>query len=793
MLNKRKKLQKLDTQQYNEEFDLEFDYQYDLEFDNQYNLEYQEDIKSKELSFSLENSISNRIQLIKFDIEFCKSDDITFDLYGGGPNDRFDILYYISNLLNNNIISKNSSDKNQYHFVVSNREYNKKESNNSIYINNGFVSTVIAIECLHPYHIHIEDGQREKLVLKLLLIKKDKDKKYYDEWNYRYYKIYEENKLLYNNLLAKCYYYGNNVNVANSNLDMDQSENGIKLKEVFKDKKLVFNIFKYYDLTVDDIEIKKTILLKLISVLYFCKRNNVYIGDLKYQNIGFDKHNNIVLIDYAEFLFTTYIINHQYILWKQTTLTSMSACYLKKQFYLISGLDNPDTHLYIEKQLNKMQTKIFNSDEEINKMIKINIIYYNLLKQNTIAIDYNKYYTINFIPLFDKINSIAIINILLFLFFEEIEMMASLLYFDDLFEYNKIKLKLNKKICTIYRSSIINHICSFQNINDIKILNIFVNWMLIPLGGIDPEFIAGIRKLIFDPETETGLFAPDYEDVPDYELVLKYLKELTKNVESIYSLLKRLLDENIGTDAVKSKIPLAYQTELNDHFKIKYVGEDVLAELGLNFKTYDQITYEEWAEARRIEKLKDRPINRTGMNLKLPPKNSRFPQNIHSIDNSQQKWIEHEDGTWTINQLPEQLAEKLKIKITPEQLEKITRLFDGYIKTGYTQPGKRVFSSEEKENISKYIDATSKLTQITYENIPLIIKDISETIQKSFTQEQIKYIIEILNKYIMRPAVYVIPHRRKLPLAQNNRSQLVNYKYLKYKDKYLKLKSELNI
>ena len=94
---------------------------------------------------------------------------------------------------------------------------------------------------------------------------------------------------------------------------------------------------------------------------------------------------------------------------------------------------------------------------------------------------------------------------------------------------------------------------------------------------------------------------------------------------------------------------MAYQKELNENFKIKYVGNDVLEELDL---TYDKITYEQWADLRRREKLKDRAINRTEMNIKLPPANSKFPQNIHSLDNSQAKWIKDKDGTWIINKLP---------------------------------------------------------------------------------------------------------------------------------------------
>jgi hypothetical protein len=762
----------------------------DIDLQSKSDVQTKSDVKTKsntkiESDIKLPITLPYTSDLIKFDIKMCTLGDIPRNLYGGAFGDDGIILYYISHLTNNHIISIDSPYKDKYHFIVSDSTYNNNTK--GLYIGNGYYSTVIAIECVYPTDKHLINMQKEILVLKLLLVKKRKDLHFFKNWNDRFYSIYREDKLLYKNLIATCYYYGDNVLIQNSNLSSDMSEYGIKVKSILEEKKLVFNIFKYYNSTVTQVSIKIIIILKLFALLYYLKCDNVYIYDFKWQNVGYDTHNNIVLFDYSDSLINKFFINKEYILWNQVILTLTTPCYFRKLIYLKLNLNNPNTLKYINTEFERtVNEEPINTNVDINIMIKTNIIIYKLLKQNNKIKDYGKYYSINFDPLCDKLNSFSAVNIILSLFFRKIDI-GSLITKEDFYEYNDIRMTLNKKRCDYqYPWTMIDYICGFHNINDIRLLDIFVNQMLIPLEGIDSEIIIGLKKLFFDSNTETGLFAPDYEDVPDYELILKYLKELTKKSDPIFLLLKKLLDENIGTESVQSKQSEAYRLELNTHFKIKYVGDDVLDELNIRNTKYDKLTYELWTRARQIEKLKNRPINRTEINLKLPPINSKFPQNIHDIDNSKPKWIQDTDGLWITNQLP-------------EQLQLYSRLFDPFIKTGYTQPAIRIFSDTQKKIISKYIDDFVQKQRITLDNIPSVIAYISSITFEKFTKEQIEYIIVILQRYIIeilqkekldKLHKYVIPQRRNAETTSSPNS--VFYKYLKYKAKYLKLKKLLN-
>jgi len=587
--------------------------------------------------------------LIKFDIDFYKLEDVPTNLYGGGFGDDTIILYYISHLIYNNILSRNSSDQKQYHFTIADQKYNNNRK--GLFIGNGFYSTVIAIECKYPTDKHIE----EILVLKLLLIKKDRTMQYINAWNYRFYTKYDKDKLLYNNLIATCYYYGDNVNIINSTLETDNTEQDIKVKKIFQNKKLVFNIFKYYgsiDSIVNNLYIKQTILLKMFAILYYCRCHNTYIYDFKWENVGYDTNYNIILYDYSEHLLNNYIKDEEYILWKQTVLTITTACYFRKLIYLKLKLNNPDTFTYINREFDRtIQFRSDDYDQQTNNIINTNIIIYKLLKKNSMVNDYGSYYSINFNPLFDKLNSLSSINIILSLFFSKISI-SSLSFSDTIFEYNHTQIKLNKFLHKYpYNWTMIMYICGFHNLNDINILDILVNQMLVGLDGIDPAFIQGILYLLFDALTEFGIFAPDYENIPIYELILKYLKDLTMNSELIHVLLKELLDQNIGTPSVIEKTPDNYDRELNSGFIITNIGNDVrdkLIDLGLLNIDFRSTIYWQCGFARLVEQLIDRSDNRTYSNIKLPPTNSTLPQSSFIVFDTRtgnkiiiNKWIEH--------------------------------------------------------------------------------------------------------------------------------------------------------
>ena len=784
-------------------------------------------------------SNTNKINLIKFDIEFCEV--IPSDLYGGAIGDNINILHYISHIKNNNIISKNSLDRLQYHFIVADARYNNNPE--GLYIGNGFYSTVIAINCVHPSGTHID----ETLVLKLLLVNKHKDQQYFDDWNSRFYLIYEKDKLFYNNLIATCYYYGDNVSIANSNIMSDMSENGIKVKKVLEDKKLVFNIFKYYKPSIDykDVHIKKIIIFKLFVVLYYCKKNNVNINDFKWQNIGYDTQNNIVLYDYSENLINKYIIDREYILWNQIQLTLTTACYYRKLIYLKLKLNNSDTFNYIDSEFRKNISKTpINKDPIVNIMINTNIIIYQLLKQNTMVNNHGNYYSINFNPLCDKLNSLSAINIILFLCFNKVDI-RKLITGEQFYEHNDIQIMLNKhqRYNDQYKWTMIDYICGFHNINDIRILDILVNFMLVPLDNINLEFIYSLKKLLFEPITECGLFAPDYENIPPYELVFKYFHGFTSD-SNLYEFFRQMLIENIGTPEV-AKHSEEYRAELNQHSVVTNVGRDVidkLIELGLLKTDFDSITYEQWKFARLVEQLMDRLENRSDANIEIPPVNSTLPQSIlYVVDSTSdekieiRKWIQnpeipdaHLTNAYIIteeykqalryietgNYKPYFSEQQLILDASPirKNARYVVKLIKGGIDNislsnlnineewGETKPYElkpELILTKPRAELraeSKAKKAADKLLRkkTSREKKAKKAEEVTESIN-SFGDQMGNTIEEKVQELINAKAITQARIQERTQKTDSDEQNHYYYKYLKYKDKYLKLKSELDI
>ena len=86
------------------------------------------------------------------------------------------------------------------------------------------------------------------------------------------------------------------------------------------------------------------------------------------------------------------------------------------------------------------------------------------------------------------------------------------------------------------------------SLNNVETIRKFIYEFIEPLDDLNPDYCNKLKYLIFDPETETGLLAPDYDDIPSYELIFSYLNEINDNNSNIFNLYETYIKENIGDD-----------------------------------------------------------------------------------------------------------------------------------------------------------------------------------------------------------------------------------------------------
>jgi len=524
----------------------------------------------------------NPIELSKmFPIELSKIEFIKNIINGGGFNDSEIILNLIKD--NFNYIKGNDKINNNYYFIK-NDELNNKEYENIKYISSGFYSTTIAINPINET-AEIINGP---LVIKLLLIKERKED-FIRDWNERYYNIYNAYKEKYKNLIADCYFYGNNI-YKNNEL--------IKTVVNNENKQLVFNIFKYYSQQLNNFNEKKIALIKLSSILLYFKNNNKFIFDLKYKNISFDDKQNIILIDFSENLIENYKENSKYKINHSIDFGPFKPAYLRKILYnfikynldyITSKIDNNSNKKQERITINKIVSKI------INNKIKDNINNNYELNNDK----YNKYFTINNdIFKFNKFNSFSICEILLHLFFKKLYYKEETKIHHNIntFVYEKNIYDENDKVFIINDniSSVLKFYTSFNSLNNVETIRKFIYEFIEPLDDVNQDYCVKLKYLIFDPETETGLLAPDYDDIPSYELIFSYLNEINDNNSNIFNLYETYIKENIGDDI---NIENTFQRNNN---------------------------YREWAnERKRIKENRDN-VCENEESLIFPPVNTKF-------------------------------------------------------------------------------------------------------------------------------------------------------------------------
>lgn len=525
----------------------------------------------------------NPIELSKmFPIELSKIEFIKNIINGGAFTDSLRILNLIKDYFH--YIKGNDKNNNDYYFIK-NDELNNKEYENIKYISSGFYSTTIAINPINET-AEIINGP---LVIKLLLIK-EREEDFIRDWNERYYNIYNIYKEKYKNLIADCYFYGNNI-YKNNEL--------IKTVVNNENKQLVFNIFKYYSQQLNNFNEKKIALIKLSSVLLYFKNNNKFIFDLKYKNIAFDDKQNIILIDFSENLIENYKENSKYKINHSIDFGPYKSAYLRKILYNFIKDDIKfikDKTDEISDETKKKITIKINISNIINNKIKDNINNNYELNNDK----YNKYFTINNdIFKLDKFNSFSICEILLHLFFKKLyykEEEKKIHHNINAFVYEKYIYNENDKKLQVNEDEIVKlkTATKFDSLNNVETIRKFIYEFIEPLDDVNQNYCVKLKYLIFDPETETGLLAPDYDDIPSYELIFSYLNEINDNNSNIFNLYETYIKENIGDDI---NIENTFQRNNN---------------------------YREWAnERKRIKENRDN-VCENEESLIFPPVNTKF-------------------------------------------------------------------------------------------------------------------------------------------------------------------------
>jgi hypothetical protein len=653
----------------------------------------------------------------------------------------------------------------KYQFVLDKEKNNNKKFNSS-YLGNGHMSTVFVVKCIVP------DDKYPLLVLKLSFVK-DRTDSEHNKWNKMYYdEMYTKQKEILGNGLANLFFYGDKVTKNPINIPKCKPDNYDKFMDTTSNKHLVFSMYQYYDSGVLELKNRYECLLKFVSLLYHCRKLDCCISDCKYANIKFDTKFNTVLIDYSEKLLAEYIIRGKHIIQPDVALHMWCPCYIKKKTFFLLKLKSQlnETLEDIERRVRSFPTT-YNKDDIKDKHIKANIVAKTLLIDNIKDKEYDFQ--------FDKLNSVSIVDIILNLFFQKAKM-KDLYLSKEIMNNIGQTLLLHKLDQTKLLGLFLPEIACIHNINDIDMLVKYLGFIS-PIGGIPPEIINMLKSLMFDEVTECGLLAPDYENIPPYELAFKFLMDQFKILidqfefrdKDVYQSLKQMLDENIGIPAVTTKTSKQYHTELNTSFKITNVGKDVidiLVELGLLKTDFDSITYEQWKFARLVEQLMYRSEYRTDSNLEIPPVNSTLPQSQSQPKPSSE------------SEQRKQMLDKLPVRINASNLVKLIEDPTSYKLSFRTLISaldiNKLWELEEIKPMSTsaldFKGAVSKQKLLS----PL-------TAKPSAALQEIKRQKKIAETFKKTKDPY-------FPLPDLTRTRRYYYKYLKYKTKYLELKKLLN-
>ena len=510
-------------------------------------------------------------------------------LLGGGPGD--DII--ISKFLNNKIYNVIETT-NKITFTIP-LDINSNETPDGNYLGSGWNTTVIAIDC-------VQEQEYPRSVLKVTAINKDHSKElsYYDEWDDGFYLThYVLMKSQFNIIVPTIYFYGNRIRHECDIMEDILEDTDENYNAFLRNKMLIFNISEYYNnilnLNYTVIEefknVKCIYLMKLIGILIYMLSMDYMIYDLKYDNIGIDRNNNVVIIDYDFRTFYPFKTDGQYMYYKYS-VGAHTPCYVIKLIYS-----------YIKNNLQDIFNHKFYKNSHLNDYLVGNINYLIFMRDHVPNIR-------NTNIGFEKISSLAIAEIILNIFFKEYyyinsttgylqkSKLKNFAYGSTLINSTSVELELNR-IKYVYnpddRQSYAEKMSTFENLNDIGKITKFIYEFIEPLDG-HGEYCRFLQRLLFDPESETGLFAPEEDDVPTYEMVFKYFYEMQKTINrgkhgssiaEIFETFMVLIRQNIKLDVV-------------------YTG------------SFDSQTYEEWVLSRIEHKTTSSKL------CELIPQDTRF-------------------------------------------------------------------------------------------------------------------------------------------------------------------------
>ena len=563
-------------------------------------------------------------------------------------------LCYLYNVVYNKLTC--TVNRIYYEFIVD-FDANPKVICNSYNLASGVSSSSIILICLShklPF----------KLIFKVTKIRKR------DKYTHRTYDLfYNKSKYIFGNSLCDCYFYGYNLIPRFVQVNKDMTEE----YKLSKTEDITYGIYRFYNEQIITLGEKINIIFKLVSFLIFLQMKGYWLYDFSIANIKFDKIFGeliLVLIDFDYKLFSKYKTVHNketFIqIFDEITTSPWFSCCLKKQLDILLGLLDDLFVKEIYEKADKMEEqmmkdKVYRDKDQVfrDKIYKFKLVYPLLIQrfrevtQPNIRIEGKHSYFLTKYPIyFDKFNYFTLVDLIINLFFKingtHADGTSYKYNFDQLLYGETIgvsKFKLHKFTKAVKRGTrFIDHFRATQNLNDLRILkcllygtferDVYINPVFEKNDDVDKELSDIINFLLFDNVSECGIFAPDYENIANLYLILKFIQNKFKLGTNLFESHKHNLDLNIGTDEVLTTTVEDYERLFNDSFKITNIGQDVIDFFIRNkilsgIPNINNLSYEEWSLLRLVEQLLDRPDNRTIENLENPPKNSTLPQNYY--------------------------------------------------------------------------------------------------------------------------------------------------------------------
>ena len=616
------------------------------------------------------------------------------DLYGGGTGDELIILSLLNNKTNNNAYIRYPNSNKFLHMQIpigdllektlKKDKFNPKNTNTSVYVANGLYSTAVAYRTISKFKLlkndnieHIPYTSEDEILIVKMTILKQKGKELFDEWRDGFNIYYSRFKILCGNLIADLYFKGSNIEVNQVNLNDTP---------IIKDsnRQIVFDIWKYYNGDISQYAQKLIYLVKSIGIciyaFYILER---FIFDLKKDNVMPDNKQNLICID-VEYKLLPEIRkksygHNNYIFYNNILTNSISYVSFKKQLFCKLKLYEQETEKWLYDELaihrdiiNRPRIVLQKDNDDIALYTTITSQIFSKWVKQKISTDQqiepekgDPYY-INYEPLYEKVHVLFIYQLLIQLFYKDFSIL-NLLRTDKLTSIKDtpqtvLELFHTERIIGKNNMFQVTQILTFHNLNNIAILRQYmvalkkVKFDLnVDISEQKQQLISEqLQQLIYWPEHEVGLLAPNFEDVPCYGLIFKTLGEIfgfnnfitadmkksgySIETENIYSILQKLIHENIGTYPLsETEVPIFsgtpleiqqqkwdyeyvkntptsagtstadYKRILNEKFIAefkKYTCPDTIAELKLENISFDNITYKQWAISRSTQKSK---------------------------------------------------------------------------------------------------------------------------------------------------------------------------------------------